>query len=336
MKSLHRARQPAENRAPDYRHVYFSPHLDDAVLSCAGRIAGHTGAGRPVLVVTIFAGSGGGATRPPTAFAPFQDIGARRGEDRRALALLGADHLWLDYPDAICRHRRYASLTGITSRIGPREAPLCADVANKVASIAARWPTATLYFPLGVGSHVDHQIVSAAGFGLLQAGARPEHTIAFYEDTPYVCIPHLLRLRFEEAGIACAPGAAPAVTACARAAHAALVSLPQLARHAGGMTRRLLFGYLLVRFARARLGARRRRRLVLHPDLAAIADRFDTKVAAVACYESQVAAIYGDRGTMRRELASCCTAPAAGGGPHERYWRPGTTRQGDAQLPTYR
>ena len=115
MISIHRHRLPGGNFEPDYRHIYFSPHLDDAVLSCGGRIARQTSAGLPILVVTVFAGSGRGATRAPRALAPFQDIAARRREDRRALAVVAADHVWLDFPDAIQRHRRYASLLGITA-----------------------------------------------------------------------------------------------------------------------------------------------------------------------------------------------------------------------------
>ena len=320
MISIHRHRLPGGNFGPDYRHIYFSPHLDDAVLSCAGRITGQTSAGLPVLVVTIFAGSGG-ATRPPRAFAPFQDIPARRREDLRALDVVAADHLWIDLPDAIQRHRRYATLVGITAPIRQREAPLRAEAANEMARIGRRWPAATLYFPLGIGNHVDHQIVSAAGIDLRRTDPRPGRDIVFYEDTPYVCIPHLLRQRFEQIGIASPPGAPPAVTVCAREAYTSLMSSPQLARHAGPVGRRLLLAYLVVRFGRARLGARRRRWLTVHPELTDIGDRFDTKVAAVACYASQVAAIYGDCETMRRELAACCAAPK-GGGRHERYWRP--------------
>ena len=320
MNSIPRHRPPSGNSKPEYRHIYFSPHLDDAVLSCAGRIAGQTGAGLPVLVVTVFAGSGGGATRPPAAFAPFQDIPSRRREDRRALDVVGADHRWFDFPDAIQRHRRYASLAGITAPVGQREARLRSEVANEVARIGRCWPTARLYFPLAVGNHVDHQIVAAAGFDLHRSDVRAGREITYFEDVPYVCIPHLLRQRFEQAGIASAPGAPPSVAVCAREAYGALMSSPQLSRHAGPVSRRLLFSLLLVRFARARLGARRRRRLVLRPELTDIGDQFDTKIAAIACYESQVAAIYGDNATMRRELAACGAHQRIG--THERYWRP--------------
>ena len=321
MKSTPRHRLPSGNSKPEYRHIYFSPHLDDVVLSCAGRIARQTGAGLAVLVVTVFAGSGAGATRPPPAFAPFQDMSARRREDRRALDVLGADHRWLDFPDAVQRRRRYASLAGITAPVGRRETPLRAEVATEVARIGRCWPTARLYFPLAAGNHVDHQIVAAAGFDLRRSDLGAGREVTFFEDAPYVCIPHLLRHRFEQAGIAPVPGAPPSVAVCAREAYAALMASPLLVRHAGPVARRLLFILLLARFARARLGARRRRRLLLRPELTDIGDQLDAKLAAVACYDSQVAAIWGDNETMRRELAACCGAHRQSG-IHERYWRP--------------
>ena len=217
--------------------------------------------------------------------------------------MVGAPLHRLDFPDAIQRHR------------------LPPPAIWPAAAHLPRWPDARQLLPLAVGNHVDHQIVAAAGFDLLRTNSGPGHDIAFYEDTPYVCIPHLLRQRFEQIGIASPPGVPPAVTVCAREAHAALMASPQLARHAGPVARRLLLAYLVVRFGRARLRARRRRALAMHPELTDIGDRFDTKVAAIACYDSQVAAIYGDHETMRRELAACCAA-ARRGAKHERYWLP--------------
>jgi LmbE family N-acetylglucosaminyl deacetylase len=39
-----------------YAHVYLSPHLDDAVLSCGGLIHRQVRAGQPPLVITLFSG----------------------------------------------------------------------------------------------------------------------------------------------------------------------------------------------------------------------------------------------------------------------------------------
>ena len=218
-------------RLADYDHIYLSPHLDDVVLACAGRIAGQRAAGAAVLVVTVFAGEHAGpgqaaATRP---LAPFQDVAARRREDRRALEVLGADYRWLDFPDAIQRRPRYRSLPGITAPVGRREAALAAALAAAAASLHRQWPAATLYFPLGIGNHVDHQLVFGAGLALTR-GIAPADRIRFYEDTPYVCIPHLLRHRLEQLGMTGAaadaaarsagggPGGRPTGGACADAA----------------------------------------------------------------------------------------------------------------------
>ena len=318
--------------AGDYRHVYFSPHLDDVVLSCAGRIARQTGAGHRVLVVTIFAGAARQAAPPPArsqAWDPFRDVAARRGEDRRALAALGADHCWLDYPDAIQRHRRYASLAAITRPRARREAPLQARVAASMAQVSRRHPAATLYFPLGIGNHVDHQLVSAVGLERRRIESGQPCGMLFYEDTPYVCIPHLLAQRFEQVGIR-APAAPPArpaparsALARARAAQAALLAAPQLGRHlrAAGAARLLLFALLAARFARARAGARRRAWLTMTPELIDTAAVFAAKVSAIGCYQSQVQALFGDLEALRGVLRSCSPG-AAQGALQERYWRP--------------
>src|ERR671924_35132 len=50
-----------------YDHVYLSPHLDDAALSCGGAIARHSSAGARVLVVTI-------CTALPSPEGPFSSF----------------------------------------------------------------------------------------------------------------------------------------------------------------------------------------------------------------------------------------------------------------------
>jgi len=82
------------------RVVIVSPHLDDAVLSCARFLAVHPG----VTVVTVFAGNPDAYPTPQrlwdaqSGFAPDADVmEARRGEDRAALALLDATPLHLEF-----------------------------------------------------------------------------------------------------------------------------------------------------------------------------------------------------------------------------------------------
>jgi LmbE family N-acetylglucosaminyl deacetylase len=58
-----------------------------------------------------------------------------------------------------------------------------------IRALRDRVPRATLYAPLGIGNHVDHQITYAAA----RAGAGD--AIAFYEDFPYVTKPDALDRR---------------------------------------------------------------------------------------------------------------------------------------------
>src|ERR1700690_1207790 len=82
--------------------VVVSPHLDDAALGAAHLLTSYPGstvitvlAGRPTPypdVVTTWDAAGGFATGDDV-------VGARRQEDLAAMASLGAEPVWLDFPD---------------------------------------------------------------------------------------------------------------------------------------------------------------------------------------------------------------------------------------------
>lgn len=124
----------------------ISPHLDDAVFSCGALIA----ACRNPLVVTVFAGV------PPEGIdAPDWDraagfstghesVHARRHEDARALALLAAEPVWLDFLDG---------------QYGKRYNPV--DIAVRLGRLLAMQPHGTIVAPLGL-FHSDHVLVNAA------------------------------------------------------------------------------------------------------------------------------------------------------------------------------
>jgi LmbE family N-acetylglucosaminyl deacetylase len=92
-----------------YAHVYLSPHLDDAVLSCGGLIHRQARAGQPPLVVTLFSGQPAADAQLSTFAqsqhthwgAPEDVVAIRWAEDRAALTVLGADYLRLNYLDCI-------------------------------------------------------------------------------------------------------------------------------------------------------------------------------------------------------------------------------------------
>jgi LmbE family N-acetylglucosaminyl deacetylase len=172
-----------------YDHIYLSPHLDDAALSCGGAIARHANAGARVLVVTL-------CTAAPPSAGPFSDfasavhqawglapaevINARLREDDLALARLDADTYRAGLLDAIYRRPdAYNSRDALFGTPAPDD-DLLFSTRQLIAALHGRVPRATFYAPLGVGNHVDHQIVYAAA----REGAGA--VTAFYEDFPYM------------------------------------------------------------------------------------------------------------------------------------------------------
>jgi LmbE family N-acetylglucosaminyl deacetylase len=176
-------------------HLYISPHLDDAILSCGGRIWQQAQAGERVLVVTIFAG----APAPDAPLSPFAQemharwrladaVAARREEDAAALTRLGAEGVYWPYVDCIYRRApdgRFlcASEQALFGKVHPAESALIAELADRLRALV--WKQGgTIYAPLAVGCHVDHQVVRRAVEGL--AG------VVYYEDYPYAARPGML------------------------------------------------------------------------------------------------------------------------------------------------
>jgi LmbE family N-acetylglucosaminyl deacetylase len=88
------------------RIVVVSPHLDDAALSLGAAIANASAGGAAVTVLTVFAGDPDAtvAAGPYDRSCGYATAGeaarARREEDRRACAALGAIPVWLPFGDA--------------------------------------------------------------------------------------------------------------------------------------------------------------------------------------------------------------------------------------------
>lgn len=173
-----------------YAHIYLSPHLDDAVLSCGGRIWQQGQAGERALAATAFAAT----PEPGAPLSPFaRDLHARldlppdaparrRDEDQQALALIGADAAHWPYLDCIYRRSDdgrvlYATEEALFGDVDAADDPLVAELAARVAALPLT-PRGTLYAPLGVGHHVDHRIVR-------RAAEASELTLIYYEDYPY-------------------------------------------------------------------------------------------------------------------------------------------------------
>jgi LmbE family N-acetylglucosaminyl deacetylase len=185
-----------------YMHIYLSPHLDDAILSCGGRIWQQAETGERVLVVTIFSD----APAPGTPLSPFAQelhirwghltdaVLKRREEDQAALTLLGAEAIHWPYADCIYRqtpdgHSPYASEESLWGPVHPAESGLVAELADRVTTYLSGWNradalTPILYVPLAVGHHVDHQIVRRIASDALAIMSH-RYEVVYYEDYPY-------------------------------------------------------------------------------------------------------------------------------------------------------
>lgn len=89
--------------APGRRIVVVSPHLDDGVLSLGAAIASWAGAGATVGLLTVLAcdaeseAPAGGWDRRGGFATEGDSARARREEDRRACAVIGATPVWLPF-----------------------------------------------------------------------------------------------------------------------------------------------------------------------------------------------------------------------------------------------
>lgn len=186
--------------------IYLSPHLDDVALSCGGLIHRQVQAGTAVLVLTIFAG-------PPlhselSSFAAelhahwghlTEPVAVRRREDKKAMRLLGADYIHLGYPDAIYRFDDTSSLylcdEDLFGPLHPSDLKLVAQLTEAIMEMHSPRQS-TIYAPLAVGNHVDHQLVREAALML----HRKSYPVTLYEDYPYVEVPKALTRELERIG----------------------------------------------------------------------------------------------------------------------------------------
>jgi len=290
-------------------HVFVSPHPDDIALACGGLVAGLRSRGEAVVIVTVFCGAGanpsltdyqrdalglGGEAATGTASSSAAAMARRRVEDELYARSVGAQIVFLKLPDAVFRgYEGEAQLMGMPR---PDDPPPIEALARELGRLRPQ----DVYFPLGVGNHVDHQLTRAAGIALLvgarggalvgaQAGAQGEAQgepsragagavgaglqgrLLFYEDFPYA-----VRIGFER--LDQLPGDA-------------LATLPA--------------------------------DVSLVPEYTELGALLERKVEGVRVYASQVDSLFGSDAAMEEAVRSRATlvGQLGGVGPAERLWR---------------
>lgn len=304
---------PTLNRRRDdavHRAVIVSPHLDDAVFSCGGRIARWAREG-PVLVINVFTDFTGA---PRRARAPLGE--ERWREESAASGLLGFTSVALGEKDCVCRSSKYLAPGRLFGGVLLREDPLDpVRLREKLARVLAGLSWRELVLPLGVGWHVDHVAVHEA--------TRDYHLdprTLFYEDLPYAHVPGFTERRLAELGHVPCDNRPRALRRDGRRA-AEVVST--WAPFAGLRFRWLRRGarWVAARFF-AGLFRRRARRAApgrWESRPGEISDAYELKKKACFLYTSQIRAFFIDESSWEKH-ARAVPGPDPEG-VYERYWR---------------
>ncbi len=174
-------------------HVIISPHFDDGVFSCGGTANQLRAAGHTVTIVTMMGGVLEGQA-PDTPIlrdllrrweAGADPLRHRQLEDERAAAVLGVEFSHIPLTDCVYRVVDNTALY-------PSEESLFGEVHQADSAprllqgigVPEIGTSTTVYLPLAVGGHVDHQI--ALDWGLRQIEENPGRwSLRFYAEYPY-------------------------------------------------------------------------------------------------------------------------------------------------------
>lgn len=301
-----------------YRAVFISPHLDDAVFSCGGRIAQLVTEG-PVLVVNLF-------TRYLTDIKIHGAVmGAERHrEELYAAEFLGFESCNLDELDAPFRREAYHKLSNLF------HPPVAADIAwlpslrTKLFDMLSGIDFEQLYVPLGIGWHVDHVMTHLA----FDAWS-DRYKLLHYEDAPYCCIPHATRYRLDDMAtypsdrhdISLQPSRASQAWWQAASAYANTALMKNLQPWIVRQCAVPAVGFYLWRLmARHRRLARSAEKRALQPVITPITEQFEHKVSAMALYRSQFGEFFTSHQDCVASLTSYARTMRFDEGVAERYW----------------
>lgn len=189
------------------RWIFLSPHLDDAVYSCGGLIAYLSANGIRVEIWTVFTEQESDVSRL-TNFARSlhqrwgtgdQPYNLRKEEDATAGQTIGAKPVYLGFKDCIYRTLPETVVPTVASddqlfgSVNPEETVLIKQITHVLQEKLVE--PSVWVCPLGLGNHIDHQIVRRAAEAVRKL-------MLYYGDLPYgldlpvQAIPGFIQLTF--------------------------------------------------------------------------------------------------------------------------------------------
>lgn len=287
-----------------FRAVILSPHWDDAVFSAGGHLA-HLQEEGQVLVLNLF-------TNYPEEVKSWGVVAqnGRAAEERAATNALGFKSLTLGERDAVCRDLAYRSPGKLFGDPVPADLARLPELRARLKAVLSQIQFESLYIPLAVGWHVDHQLTHLAA----QDWWDDARTL-FYEDMPYALVPHFSIYRLRELGIL--PGTGGNMWSAAFQAARGFAGMAPIQNRDLG-TRwgaGLVAGFFLAR----QLAAHRRRWIrqgpIWNPVLEYISETADRKRKAAFRYASQVKIFFQGETDWKAQFESAAL------GQIERFWK---------------
>ncbi len=169
------------SHGPDGRVVIVSPHFDDAPLSLGQSLLDGDLSRREVLVVVVFSTSNWTIWFHPTPSRARVVSWVRRAEEAVAARRFGYRVRTLGFPELTLRSGATDSATMFDLTVDVGAEPFVPALRDAVLDVLE--PGDEVWFPAGMGDHVDHRIVAEVGRQVRAAG---RESVGFYEDRPYV------------------------------------------------------------------------------------------------------------------------------------------------------
>jgi LmbE family N-acetylglucosaminyl deacetylase len=288
-------------RSAQYDEIYVSPHMDDAVYSCGGRIVQRRAEGARILVVTVF----GNGRDDDKGEGVWGDMAQRKKEERAAMDLLDCDHLLINLPDLLVRPTSKLNVVRYAipfAQLGPSDLQRHLSAAISAIRVRFATPSAKVFFPLAIGAHPDHRLVFEVGEAFAE-----EPFVWFYEDVPYAEVRALRDDRLHALGLA------PAVFRFSAIGETHKFMVPHAPRWQRPMTWLSVASHwaAMQLLSRMRAGDAIARREEVR-DISAVIAR---KVEAVRAYVTQTAYFYPDDDAIYQRLCR------DGERYVERYWQ---------------
>lgn len=171
--------------------LIISPHLDDAVLSCGATIASLSAQAYHIVVATVFTHSGDNTDKATLYHT-------RRKQDEQALGQLGATGVHMGYTDAPFRNNAWNSFSTLLfhHHTPHHQTQLVQDIATAIQTLIHQLQPQAVWYPLGIGGHIDHQLVWQSSLLLSHLPLQQ----VYYEERPYAMVPGWSPIRWHSTG----------------------------------------------------------------------------------------------------------------------------------------